>query len=73
MSAIVKSIEKFKDFSADKPYVTVRFVAANSGSKFADAAFGTNSLYSLTYDLSLAYGNDENCKDGEDKFSPTLA
>ena len=73
MSAIVKSIEKFKDFSADKPYVTVRFVAANGGSKFAAAAFGTNSLYSLTYDLSLAYGDDENCKDDEYKFSPKLA
>lgn len=73
MSAIVKSIEKFKDFSVEKPYVTVRFVAASSDSKLAAAAFGTNSLYSLTYDLSLAYGDDENCKDDEDKFSPKLA
>ena len=73
MSAIVKSIEKFKDFSAEKPYVTVRFVAANGASKFAAAAFGTNSLYSLTYDLSLAYGDDEDCKDDEGKFSPKLA
>ena len=73
MSAIVKSVEKFKDFNAEKPYVTVRFVAANGGSKFAAAAFGTNSLYSLTYDLSLAYGDDEDCKNDEGKFSPKKA
>ena len=73
MSAIVKSIEKFKDFGAKKPYVTVRFAAANGCSKLAAAAFGTNSLYSLTYDLSLAYGDDKDCKDGEGKFSPNLA
>lgn len=73
MSAKVSSIEKFKDFSADKPYATVRFVAANGGSKFAAAAFGTNTLYSLTYDLSLAYGDDEDCKNDEGKFSPKKA
>lgn len=73
MSAIVKSIEKFKDFSVEKPYVTVRFVASNGGSKFAAAAFGTNSLYSLTYDLSLAYGDEDGFTDDEGKFLPGKA
>lgn len=73
MSAKVSSITKFEDFSADKPYVTVRFVATDGKSKFAAAAFGTNSLYSLTYDLSLAYGDDPECKNDEGKFSPKKA
>lgn len=79
MSAKVVRLEKSKTWgvekNGEKRYIAVVSLARTTeeGSKFVVGAFGTNSTYKLSIDLSAVYGDDENAKNDEGNFSPKKA
>lgn len=66
MISVINSIKKCENFSSEKPFVVITFRPKSKGGKLASMCLTNGSLYSATFNLSIAYSD---CTNDEGKFS----